>query len=927
MTLLTEGGSAVGGARIPRERVQPTIAAYVEKVLAAIPYDKFEPVGSTGKKSSNGDIDLAVETTLSLEEISRILTQLGIEHILAKGLGELNTKFPQYDENGPTEDFAQVDLMVGPPGAIDWLTFVYYAPYETETSYKPLNRTGTLYALLRCATEEVRDDGLTYFYSMAPNRGVFHKAGKTVINKKGVEEFKSDRVEEGYHQDPHYFCKVISTTSSEKWAPEELKDTCEHIWAKIKTRYNPEIQAHIDEYIRGFSENQKVPITGSIILNESVNLQEAKLSHFTHIEDLLYDEGAEGGEKIFRYLISLFDELKGNTPEQQLRTTIKIDGMPAVNLASSYPGIDGPFIGMKMMFAKNPQIFRTPEEIDARYADKPDLAKKLKLSLNLASTLGIPEGEIWKGEFLFTKEDLHIQNIDGEDFIIFTPNTITYAAPLNSEIGQRLNASEVGIAFHTIVRGNDLRTAEGTASFFVDASILNQLPGVFAIDANTDSIAGTVTLTEEETQTAKEALDTALDIFSQIHDFLNQIGENPINISLLNKFENQAVKMADRTEQFGDPEQYVDGLIAWAQSQYKTAKRQDEIAEFFGGQNRQNFILLFQLQSLIVEIKNLFLRKLENLPKTLIPYDKEPDGTLRIANDEGFAVSDIDGNVIKLVDRLGFSRKNFARREVPLQEALLIESPASDAWEHKIAADISSKYKKHGIIAERPSTSTSYSDVLVICDKLDKPRTWLEVKMNHTDNLSNPRFFFDGKTWGSTYGGIAPTLVEFLNNSTDVALFVRELGKFAGIKGKPIIPTNKSIIKQADPTTTITRDTMARFLRTRSQYILDLDDVDLAPYVIQHYKDKEEPASYLQAGDDFYILTSDPLGFNKRRTSNAGWPRLPKIMGTGKLRVRVGVRTEFYEIQAEVKITNMPDSPYSVLKESKKLNPFDILVG
>jgi hypothetical protein len=675
ITKLREGGAAIGGSRIPKDRVQPTIDAYVEQVLSAIPYDRYEPVGSTGKKASNGDIDLAVETSLTLEEISTALTSLGIEHIVAKGLGELNTKFPQYDANGPTEEFVQVDLMVGPPGAIDWLTFVYYAPFENETRYKPLNRTGTLYALLRCATEEIREDGMTYFYSMAPNRGVFQKAGKYVINKKGVEEFKSDRVEEGYHQDPMFFCEVISMTSSEHWSPDELKDTCEHIWAKIKQRYSPEIRANIDTYIRGFSENQKVPIDGPIILDEAVHhIVEAKTSHLTHIEDLLYGEGTMGGVKIFTYLESLFDELKGNTPKARLRTTVKIDGSPAVCLASSYPGVPGPFVGTKMTFSpRAPQIYQTPEEIDAKYGEIPDLANKLKAALAIVPRLGIPAGEVWKGDFLFTEEDLEVHNIDGTDYITFQPNTIVYAAPVDSEIGHKIMDSRVGIALHTRYTGNDLRTAEATASFDVNASQLHQLPDAFIIDANIPSIAGSVTLTAEETSAISNILSSAKGMFNSIRDFIEEISLNSTYVDILNTYENQAIRTSPGETQF--TEDYVDNLITWVYEKYtadaetkKTDRgragvleRRDAIVNFFGIENRENFIALFELQRSVVHVKNFLIKKLNNLSK-LVPFDREEDGTLKITNNEGFAVSDIDGNIIKLVDRLGFSRRNFARR-------------------------------------------------------------------------------------------------------------------------------------------------------------------------------------------------------------------------------------------------------------------------
>ena len=45
------------------------------------------------------------------------------------------------------------------------------------------------------------------------------------------------------------------------------------------------------------------------------------------------------------------------------------------------------------------------------------------------------------------------------------------------------------------------------------------------------------------------------------------------------------------------------------------------------------------------------------------------------------------------------------------------------------------------VTASRPSVGTEYADVLIEEYKGKKVNTWLEVKMSHTDNLSNPRVF------------------------------------------------------------------------------------------------------------------------------------------------------------------------------------------
>ena len=60
-----------------------------------------------------------------------------------------------------------------------------------------------------------------------------------------------------------------------------------------------------------------------------------------------------------------------------------------------------------------------------------EVAKKLNVCLSQLSRLNIKG--ILQGDLLFT-DDLKSINIDGEKMVSFTPNTITYAVPINSDI-------------------------------------------------------------------------------------------------------------------------------------------------------------------------------------------------------------------------------------------------------------------------------------------------------------------------------------------------------------------------------------------------------------------------------------------------------------------------------------------------------------
>ena len=224
--------------------------------------------------------------------------------------------------------------------------------------------------------------------------------------------------------------------------------------------------------------------------------------------------------------------------------------------------------------------------------------------------------------------------------------------------------------------------------------------------------------------------------------------------------------------------------------------------------------------------------------------------------------------------------------------------------------------KIKGLTAERPKVSTGYADVRLTTD--DGKMTWLEVKMNHTDNLSNPRIFFDGKKWDTTYHTpTAKFAVDAVNKSSDSKGFINAIAKFSGIKS-PKIPTTKSGLKDPNAVPlSVMKDYFAQ--PGINRYILALPDIDLGKVVTDHYlKGKVEPATYIQAGDDFYMIgKSNPFGVPKD---------VPLLKGTGPFRMRVSTRSAFYEVQAEVKIQHMPTSKYSLMPGTKKKNPFASLV-
>ena len=240
-------------------------------------------------------------------------------------------------------------------------------------------------------------------------------------------------------------------------------------------------------------------------------------------------------------------------------------------------------------------------------------------------------------------------------------------------------------------------------------------------------------------------------------------------------------------------------------------------------------------------------------------------------------------------------------------------SSKSDKFEQDVAKHINGQM---GIKASRPSVSAAYSDIKL---EYKHQHYWLEVKMNHTDNLSNPRFFYASGKWQTTYKTPSASFgVQVLNHCKQTKRFIEEIAKYSGIpKAKIELHSSKAGLRRPNA---VPLEVLREYFEQpgKNRYIADEKDTDLGKLVTEHYTiGKEEPAYYMQAGDDFYRISNrNPLGLTTQ---------IPLLAGDGDFKVRIGTRAEFYEIQAEIKIKEMPESKFSCLPGTKKINPFHTL--
>ena len=284
------------------------------------------------------------------------------------------------------------------------------------------------------------------------------------------------------------------------------------------------------------------------ILSESLILEaEGKNTHLEHLEDNIFNKGYAGAKESINYLYSLHQMLEGNS-KQGLNITTKWDGRPAI-IAGKDPQSGKFFVGTKGVFAQKPKLNFTPQDIEENHGAEGELPEKLKLALAQLSKLNwntVAQGDmLWSSKESFTEAE-----IDGDSYITFTPNTITYAVPVGSDLAKQITSNDFGIVFHTEYKGGPT-LADTKATFGFDSSVLGQAQGVWHTDANIKDLSGTVTLTAEEDANILNAIAQADNYLKSIDkatfDFLDKgadvIGEKVFLAQLKIKNENKSANV------------------------------------------------------------------------------------------------------------------------------------------------------------------------------------------------------------------------------------------------------------------------------------------------------------------------------------------------------------------------------------------------
>jgi len=389
-------------------------------------------------------------------------------------------------------------------------------------------------------------------------------------------------------------------------------------------------------------------------------LTEFKRTHLEHIEDIVITDGFEGGKAVVEYFRGLLLTLKG-TSSEAMSVSVKWDGAPAV-VCGTNPDNGKFFVGTKSVFAQSAKINYTKKDIANNHGTE-ELGQKLLKCLVHLKKLNI-QGVV-QGDLLYIDDDITRKNIDGKPHLTFTPNTITYAVPESSELGKQIDRAKVGIIFHTTYNGDTL--ADMTASGGADVTSFTKNNDVFFDNATYKDVSGSAKFTDEETQQFYNGIEKLETLLNSVPQNLSSVlGQNTDFVPMFQMYINAMVKQGElpnNINQFlqGFKKFYTDRMqqqMSGLKAQKALQLRQDKMKQMpaFLSKAKKPLQAMLTFYKAVQKMKAFVLKKMNQA--MAIGSFQQTDGGLEVTEPEGFVAVDKSGNAVKLVDRLGFSRRN-----------------------------------------------------------------------------------------------------------------------------------------------------------------------------------------------------------------------------------------------------------------------------
>ena len=402
-------------------------------------------LGSTGIKDTSGDLDIAVDANhVTKEQLETQLKQWAVSHgfkpedYVKKSGTAVHFKTPI--DGRPDRGYVQTDFMFMKD--VPWSKFVLGAMPE-DSKYKGRERNVLMNSIAKSKgyklnqVSGIADRETNELVTNDPNA-----VAKLLLNKTATR------------QDLASVETILQALSTDPEREAKLADFRQH----MEREGLPFMESTDLPPVTGYTEVNFLARLRDRIVNQGMQklveaeVQGGRAKGIEHLEDYVFRNGSKGIKRAL-------DIVKHTSADTGKTTTVKWDGKPALVFGRD---ASGTFIltDVSGFTARGYNgLFTSPRQVRKHLAARDADAAAQGRSATRVDTLAPIYDQLWpmldaatpksyrgfvQGDLLYTTTPpLTAGNY------VFTPNLVEYKIPANSDIGQRIGNSNVGIAMHT----------------------------------------------------------------------------------------------------------------------------------------------------------------------------------------------------------------------------------------------------------------------------------------------------------------------------------------------------------------------------------------------------------------------------------------------------------------------------------------------
>lgn len=406
-------------------------------------------IGSTGRRPTSGDLDLAVDAALvDKEDFVQRLTQWAKSHGLDPRdwirKSGISVHFKTPINGQPDKGFVQTDFMFLTD--LPWGTWAYRAGGETK--FRGQDRNIVMNSIAK-----------SLGWKLNQNLGIVDRTTNQVVTNDPDRAAKLLLNRRATAKDLETVESILAALESDARRDEKLQDARAH-FAREGVPFVESIDTGDNEINWLARLRDRIVNQGMWVLIEDRAIPEAEniggtAKGIEHIEDLVFRRGTRGIDDAKKILKSAAEDTPGTT-------TVKWDGKPAVIFGRDPESGDFVLtdtagfqaVGYDGMFKSVQQIAQDLARRDANAEARGNKANRVETLLPVYQSLWpVLEAAFPKNLRGYVQGDLlyYPQRpwLAESGNAVFQPNEVLYRIPLASELGKKIQNTDIGIALHT----------------------------------------------------------------------------------------------------------------------------------------------------------------------------------------------------------------------------------------------------------------------------------------------------------------------------------------------------------------------------------------------------------------------------------------------------------------------------------------------